>query len=435
MHDLHTALRSEEVSKASSGGVNFLLSRLQWSREHIGFALHAEPASFSTAGVQTTDFLSYLGFQRSECTFFSGRGCYVATAPETLDVSEFAKAFAVSFGKLEDAERHLNRCGYSLDQPEGWAFFGVGSRGGRDYPSRRHPRGDGHRSPASKEMKRCEDEHFNYIMSWIEGGSDKGWVFHYGPKHPPLSAEALAALQFLAIQRFPECPFFDFTECHYRFYPFVSTEDRFFDSNAQQAHSAFDQHPSDFSSGVRLLAEVHGIVAPFGYSLLPQVPIPPTSTSLPSPPKTLATEPSTPLKIPGQFDVAMSFAGTERQLALHLATRVRDAGYSVFYDDFYPEQLWGKDLVALFDDIYRKQSRFCVIFISAEYCTRMWTNHERMSAQAKALGMRGQEYILPIKVDDSELPGLQPTIGYVSLENVPIDEVAELLLRKLSTVK
>lgn len=40
---------------------------------------------------------------------------------------------------------------------------------------------------------------------------------------------------------------------------------------------------------------------------------------------------------------------------------------NVFYDDFYSEMLWGKNLVVFFDDIYRKGSRFCVMFISNEY--------------------------------------------------------------------
>jgi hypothetical protein len=52
------------------------------------------------------------------------------------------------------------------------------------------------------------------------------------------------------------------------------------------------------------------------------------------------------------YDIAFSFAGTERALAEQIATIVRNAGFNVFFDSFYPEQLWGKDLVAMFDRIY-----------------------------------------------------------------------------------
>jgi hypothetical protein len=74
-----------------------------------------------------------------------------------------------------------------------------------------------------------------------------------------------------------------------------------------------------------------------------------------------------------------------------------------------------------------------VILVSKEYIERQWTNHERRSAQARALQERGGEYILPVKIDDSELPGMPPTIGYVSLAELGVERIAELLVRKLQT--
>ena len=47
--------------------------------------------------------------------------------------------------------------------------------------------------------------------------------------------------------------------------------------------------------------------------------------------------------LPSNFDVAISFAGTERELAEKLAEILRAAGIAVFYDNFYPEHLWGKN--------------------------------------------------------------------------------------------
>ncbi len=132
-----------------------------------------------------------------------------------------------------------------------------------------------------------------------------------------------------------------------------------------------------------------------------------------------------------QYDVSISFASPERPLAERLAQMLRDAGFEVFYDDFYPEQLWGQDLVELFDRVFRTGSRYCVIFISKEYLERLWTNHERRSAQARALAEVGKEYILPIQVDASELPGLSPTIGYLSLKKYSIQQIGTILLRKL----
>lgn len=133
---------------------------------------------------------------------------------------------------------------------------------------------------------------------------------------------------------------------------------------------------------------------------------------------------------PENFDVAISFAGTEREHAQKLAELVRSAGFSVFYDEFYAEFLWGKDLVVTFDEVFRKRARFCVVFISKEYKERAWTSHEIRSAMARALNEKGNDYILPIRIDKTELDGLPPTIGYLPIET-GIDTISGILIEKL----
>jgi hypothetical protein len=115
-----------------------------------------------------------------------------------------------------------------------------------------------------------------------------------------------------------------------------------------------------------------------------------------------------------------------------MAEKLRDAGFAVFYDNFYPEQLWGKNLTAFLDEVYRKKARFCVILVSKDYKEREWTNHELRSAQARALQEKGNDYILPIRVDATDLDGLPPNVGYVSID-LGAEEIARLLIRKLQT--
>src|SRR5256885_241551 len=105
--------------------------------------------------------------------------------------------------------------------------------------------------------------------------------------------------------------------------------------------------------------------------------------------------------LPASFDVALSFAGADRTHAKQLAEALRVAGYAVFYDDYYPEYLWGKNLTAFLDEVYRKRARYCVVLVSKEYKDRAWTNHELRSAQARALEEKGDDYILPIRIDDT----------------------------------
>ena len=446
--DFHTALKTEITDRSSVGGVNHQIVKLQSGKEDISYSIHSEPSSYSLSGVQTTDFLSYLGFQRSNCAFIPHGQCFTNWVEKDFPLNEFAIAFQSAYKDISDAERGLNSCGYLLDQPEGWGYFNGQASLGRRSRNKNSVYGDGHNSPKSNQLKESEDKYFFYSMSWIEGGRDKGWTFHYHPKHPPLSKELKAVMNFLGLSTFDNCPFFDFENCFWQFFPFQTRGDSHFDSNVESVHRFFDSHTKSFSMALEKLVVAHSKIQPFGFSFL-NIPVGAdffnTSTKASKPParkalkpdegphqnkKTVQLQESFPEE---NFDVAISFAGSDREYAEKLATIVRDAGFQVFYDNFYPEQLWGKDLPVLFDDIYRKRSRFCVIFVSNEYSKRMWTNHERKSAQARALEEKGKEYILPIRIDESELPGLAPTIGYLSINELSIEKISNLLISKLST--
>ncbi len=131
-----------------------------------------------------------------------------------------------------------------------------------------------------------------------------------------------------------------------------------------------------------------------------------------------------------EFDVALSFAGEEREYVEQVARILEDAGVRVFYDSYYEAEMWGKNLLGHFDEVYRKQARFCVMFISASYKRKLWTNHERESAQAKAF-QQHQEYILPVRFDDTEIPGVLPTVKYIDARVTTPSELAALILEKL----
>ncbi|MCL5960295.1 MAG: TIR domain-containing protein [Chloroflexi bacterium] len=132
-----------------------------------------------------------------------------------------------------------------------------------------------------------------------------------------------------------------------------------------------------------------------------------------------------------EYDVALSFAGPERHLAKYVATVLRQLEFRVFYDDFDARKLWGKELTIQFDEIYRKKSRYCVIFVSPSYAERMWTNYERRSALARVLQEKNNEYILPIEVEPAELPGIPPNISYLSMKKFTIEHITEMLKEKL----
>jgi TIR domain len=131
-----------------------------------------------------------------------------------------------------------------------------------------------------------------------------------------------------------------------------------------------------------------------------------------------------------QFDVALSYAGEDRKYVNDIADRLRTHGVKVFYDQYEQVTLWGKDLYEHLDHIYQRAARFCVLFASEYYARNVWTNHERRSAQARAL-RENEAYILPVRLDDTEIPGLRSTVVYIDAQSTTPGHLVSLILQKL----
>lgn len=134
-----------------------------------------------------------------------------------------------------------------------------------------------------------------------------------------------------------------------------------------------------------------------------------------------------------KYHVALSFAGEDREYVGKVANDLRDHGVDVFYDKFEETKLWGKDLYTYLRDIYQNKALYTVIFVSEAYRDKLWPNHERESAQARAFA-ESKEYILPAKFDeDVEIPGLVKTTGYIKLNDLTPSEFAGKIVEKLES--
>ncbi|HYJ86476.1 MAG TPA: TIR domain-containing protein [Pyrinomonadaceae bacterium] len=122
-----------------------------------------------------------------------------------------------------------------------------------------------------------------------------------------------------------------------------------------------------------------------------------------------------------KYDLAISFAGAQRLPAESLARQLDAAGYSIFYDQFEAAELWGRDLSLKLGDVYAKDARYCLVILSKEYVEKAWTNFERQRAISRFMREKGN-YILCLKLDDLDLPGLPEVIGYIDFRN--LDEEA-----------
>jgi len=135
-----------------------------------------------------------------------------------------------------------------------------------------------------------------------------------------------------------------------------------------------------------------------------------------------------------KYDVALSFAGEDRTYVEGVAHYLKENGVEVFYDRFEEIDLWGKDLPEHLDMVYRTGAQYCVMFISRHYAEKVWTNHERKSALDAALHAR-REYILPVRLDETELPGVRPTVGYVKAAGKSPEEMGAMILKKLGRLE
>jgi hypothetical protein len=130
------------------------------------------------------------------------------------------------------------------------------------------------------------------------------------------------------------------------------------------------------------------------------------------------------------FDVALSYAGEDGVYVERVAHAIAAAEVACFYDQQRRVELWGKNLYDELDLIFRAKSRHVVIFISKWYVEKPWTNHERRSAQARAL-LESEDFLLPVRMDDTELPGLPPTVAYLDGRALTPEQVAELIVMKV----
>lgn len=131
-----------------------------------------------------------------------------------------------------------------------------------------------------------------------------------------------------------------------------------------------------------------------------------------------------------QFEIALSFAGEDRPYVDRVANLLRDSGVKVFYDAFEEASLWGKNLYDYLSDVYQNRALYTIMFISKHYAGKLWPTHERQSMQARAF-QENQEYVLPARFDDTEIPGVLPTVAYISLLNKAPQDFVKIIHKKL----
>lgn len=68
-----------------------------------------------------------------------------------------------------------------------------------------------------------------------------------------------------------------------------------------------------------------------------------------------------------KYEVALSFAGKQREYVKKVSEYLTKLGIKHFYDNNEQVDLWGKNLAQHLDSIYFEKSEYFIPFISREY--------------------------------------------------------------------
>ena len=131
-----------------------------------------------------------------------------------------------------------------------------------------------------------------------------------------------------------------------------------------------------------------------------------------------------------EFDVAVSFAGEDREYVAEIVDSVKRDGIRVFYDEDFEIEAWGEDGIEYFSNVYENRARFAVMFVSGHYARKMWTRTERRAALARAATQRSA-YVLPIRLDDTQLDGLLHTTIYLDARRLGIEGLTRAIKAKV----
>ena len=131
-----------------------------------------------------------------------------------------------------------------------------------------------------------------------------------------------------------------------------------------------------------------------------------------------------------RYEVALSFAGEQRLYVEEVAHALQSRGISVFYDKFETVRLWGKHLAEELQSVYEGRASLAVMFISTDYVENMRPRHERRAMLSRAVSER-EAYVLPVRFDDVDVPGLSGDLDYLRAEDHSPAELAAMIGEKL----
>lgn len=137
---------------------------------------------------------------------------------------------------------------------------------------------------------------------------------------------------------------------------------------------------------------------------------------------------------PFEYDVAISFAREDQEIAQEIARLLRAKDILALEDEAQAARLGGSDFVTHIAELYRTKAYYCILLISRHYPLQTWTEAERTAAQEHAL-RDADKYILPFLLDDSEVPGIREASGFRDVRQGSLASLMDGIGQELAQTK
>lgn len=134
------------------------------------------------------------------------------------------------------------------------------------------------------------------------------------------------------------------------------------------------------------------------------------------------------------FDVLLSFAGSERIYARAIHDIAVANGLKVFLDEEMQAEIWGRNLVEYLNEAYSTRGRYVLALVSKAYGDKAYTTVERRATLDRLISQHA-EYLLPVLVEDAWIAGLPKSTAYLDLRRIGVLGVCELLVEKVMRTK
>lgn len=107
-----------------------------------------------------------------------------------------------------------------------------------------------------------------------------------------------------------------------------------------------------------------------------------------------------------EYDLAISFAGENRNLAKFIADKFEEIEVKVFYDEYYESNFLGKTWSKEFERIFLNDSKYVICLLDNFHKSKIWPTFERECFSKRI----GNEEVIPIYLDDSIFVGIPSDI-------------------------